>query len=181
MDLPLFERYPERILCRYCNADLAERKWNFQPIVSALNLIIQRRASTEAARIGFNRYFFPAEQDRQNRLSQMLLAFKGFYSSVRPSLGRVVLNVNACMTSFYVSGTLPEAISRFQQRTQGALPSNFPKNVRIVTNFLGYSRTYTLFEILGARGPRDVTFECLRYNPPTTTVADYFLRGRLRV
>ena len=181
MDLPLFERHPERTPCRYCNADLAERKWNFQPFVSALNLIIQRRASTEAIRAGLNRYFFPAEQDRQNGLSQMFFAFKGFYSSARPSLGRVVLNVNVCMTPFYVSGTLLEAISRFQQRTQGALPSHFPKKVKIVTNYLGYSRTYTLTEVLGARGPRDVTFECSKYNPPKTTVADYFLRGRHHV
>ena len=177
MDLPLFERHPERILCRYCNADLAERKWNFQPFVSALNLIIQRRASTEAARIGFNRYFFPPEQDRQNGLSEMFFALKGFQSFARPSLGRVVLNVNVCMIPFYVSGTLLEAISRFQQRTQGALPSHFPKKVKIITNYLGYSRTYTLTEVLGARGPRDVTIN----NSSATTVADHFLRGRLRV
>ena len=154
------------------------RKWDFQPFVSALNLIIQKRASTQAMRAGKNRYFFPAEQDRQNNLSQMLYAFKGFYSSARPSLGQVVLNVNVCMTPFYVSGTLMEAISKFQDRTQGAVPSDFPSRVKIVTNHLGYNRTYTLTEVLGAPGPENVYFDCSKYKPQKTSIANYFLKGR---
>lgn len=163
---------------RYCNADLTKRKWDFQPFVSALNLIIQKRASNLAIRAGKNRYFFPAEQDRQSTLSPMLFAFKGFYSSARPSLGQVVLNVNVCMTPFYVSGTLMDAISRFMDRTQGAVPSQFPSKVKVVTNHLGYNRTWTLAEVLGAPGPGDVTFECSKYKPQKTTVAAYFLRGK---
>lgn len=175
----LLQRRAYSIPYRFCNADLAERDWDFQPFLSALNLIIQKRASTVAIRAGKNRYFFPAEQDPQNGLSQMLVAFKGFYSSARPSLGKVVLNVNVCMTPFYVSGTLMEAISNFQQRTQGALPSAFPSKVKVVTNHLGYSRTHTLTEVLGEAGPEAVFFECSKYNPPKTSVANYFLRGRL--
>ena len=177
MSSPL-QRYADRILCRYCNADLTKRRWDFQPFVSALNLIIQKRASTIAARAGKNRYFFPGEQDPQNGLSPMLVAFKGFYSSARPSLGQVVLNVNVCMTPFYISGTLMEAIARFQDRTQGALPSHFPSKVKIVTNHLGYNRTYRLTEVLGAPGPEAVTFECSKYDPPKTTIANYFRRGK---
>ena len=154
------------------------RTWDFQPFVSALNLIIQKRASVEAIRAGKNRYFFPAEQDRQNGLSPLLFAFKGFYSSARPSLGQVVLNVNVCMTPFYLSGTLMDAISKFQQRTQGAVPSDFPSRVRIVTDHLGYNRTYTLTEVLGAPGPEAVTFECSKYSPQKTTVANYFFKGK---
>jgi len=172
------QRHADFVLHRYCSADLNERKWDFQPFVSALNLIIQKRASTIAIRAGQNRYFFPAEQDRQNGLSQMLLAFKGFYSSARPSLGQVVLNVNVCMTPFYVSGTLMDAISRFQERTQGAVPSDFPSRVKVVTNHLGYNRTYTLTEVLGVQGPAAISFDCSKYNPPKTTVANYFLKGK---
>lgn len=147
--------------------------------MSALNLIIQRRASTAAIRAGESRYFFPDEQDRQNRvLSQLFFAFKGFYSSARPSLGRIVLNVNVCMTPFYISGTLMEAINRFQQRTQGALPSDFPRRVKLVTNHTGYNRTWTLTEIRGERGPKDVFFDCSKYTPQRTSVADYFSRGK---
>lgn len=164
-------------LDRYCHADLAERKWDFQPFMSALNLIIQRRASTVAIRAGESRYFFPAEQDRQNCvLSQLFFAFKGFYSSARPSLGRIVLNVNVCMTPFYISGTLVEAINRFQQRTQGALPSDFPRRVKLVTKHTGHNRTWTLTEVRGERGPRDVFFDCSKYTPQRTSVANYFAR-----
>jgi eukaryotic translation initiation factor 2C len=164
---------------RYCHADLTERKWDFQPFVSALNLIIQKRASTEAIRAGKNRYFFPGEQDRQSHgLSPMFIAFQGFYSSARPSLGRVVLNVNVSMTPFYISGTLLDAIARFQQRTQGALPSKFPGKVKLVTNHTGYNKTWTLTEILGAPGPGHVYFECSKYTPKKTSVANYFLKGK---
>lgn len=108
----------------------------------------------------------------------MLIAFKGFYSSARPSLGQVVLNVNVCMTPFYVSGTLMDAISKFQERTQGALPSDFPSRVKVVTNHLGYNRTYSLAEVLGAPGPEAVTFDCSKYSPPKTTIANYFWKGK---
>lgn len=157
---------------------MSQRKWDFLPFTSALNLIIQKRASAEAIRAGKNRYFFPAEQDRQNGLSQMLFAFKGFYSSARPSLGRVVLNVNVCMTPFYITGTLMDAISKFQDRTQGAVPTSFPSKVKVATNHLGYNRTYTLTEVLGEPGPEAVFFECSKYNPPRTSVANYFLKGK---
>lgn len=173
-----FTAYADPSLYRYCNADLNKRGWDFQPFVSALNLIIQKRASSVATRSGKNRYFFPAEQDRQNGLSEMFLAFKGFYSSARPSLGQVVLNVNVCMTPFYVSGTLLDAISSFQRRTQGALPTDFPSKAKIVTKHLGYNKTYTLTEVLGAPGPEAVFFECSKYKPPRTSVADYFWRGK---
>ena len=82
------------------------------------------------------------------------------------------------MTPFYVSGTLVEAISRFQQRTQGALPSDFPNKVKLVTKHLGYNKTYTLSEIRGEQGPAHVFFNCSKYTPPRTSVADYFWRGK---
>jgi len=163
---------------RYCNADLTKREWDFQPFISALNLIVQRHASNVAIRSGKNRYFFPAEQDRQNGLSQMFLAFKGFYSSARPSLGQVVLNVNVCMTPFYIAGTLMDAINKFQERTQGAVPSDFPSKVKVVTTHLGYNRTYTLTEVLGAAGPEAVHFDCSEYKQPKMSVAAYFLRSK---
>ena len=174
----LLQHHVNLILYRYCNADLTKKRWDFQPFVSALNLIIQKRASNVAIRAGKNRYFFPQEQNRQNDLSQMLIAFKGFYSSARPSLGQVVLNVNVCMTPFYISGTLMDAIARFQDRTQGALPSHFPSRVKIVTNHLGYNRTYTLHDVRGDPGPEAVFFECSKYNPKKTSVANYFQRGK---
>ena len=170
--------HSDHVSYRFCNADLAERKWDFQPFASALNLIIQKRASTQAMGASKNRYFFPAEQDRQNGLSRMFFAFKGFYSSARPSLGQVVLNVNVCMTPFYLAGTLMEAISKFQDRTQGAVPSDFPSKVKIVTSYLGYNKKHTLTEVLGAPGPQAVHFDCSKYNPQKTSVAKYFLRGR---
>ena len=79
------------------------------------------------------------------------------------------------MTPFYVSGSLLDAISKFQQRTQGALPSKFPEKVKIVTRHLGYAKIHTLSGILA--GPRQVFFNCSKYTPPKTSVADYFLRG----
>ena len=148
-------------------------------MVSALNLIVRKRASAVAVRGGYNRYFFPEGQPvHQFRLSQMLYAVRGFSLSIRPSLGQVVLNVNACMTPFYVPGTLMEAISRFQDRTQGALPSKFPSRVKIVTSHLGYNRTYTLTEVLGAPGPGDVFFDLPGNNPTRTSVANYFRIGK---
>jgi len=174
----LLQPHANHTLYSYCNADLAKRKWDFQPFVSALNLIVQRHASNVAIRSGKNRYFFPAEQDRQNGLSPMFLAFKGFYSSARPSLGQVVLNVNVCMTPFYVAGTLMDAITKFQERTQGAVPSDFPSKVKVVTTHLGYNRTYTLTEVLGAGGPGDVFFDRKEKNQPKISVADYFLRSK---
>lgn len=110
----------------------------------------------------------------------MFFAFKGFYSAARPSLGRVVLNVNVCMTPFYVSGSLMEAISRFQQRTQGALPSDFPGKVKLLTTYLGYKKIYTLSEILGVPGPADVFFDFSQFTPQRTSVANFFQHSKPR-
>ena len=82
------------------------------------------------------------------------------------------------MTPFYISGSLTGAISKFRRGTQGALPSKFLKKVKLVTKHLGYNKIHTLSEILGAQGPAQVFFDCSKYKPQKTSVANYFLRGK---
>ncbi|KAI0917033.1 hypothetical protein AcW2_007273 [Taiwanofungus camphoratus] len=139
------------------------------PLISALNLVLQQHANKTGIRVGRNRYFSPSSEWRPLALG--LEAWKGFFMSVRPAYKQLMVNINVCMTAFYVPGNLADAMRAFAQQS-GRMPTEFSQKLKISTSHLGYTRKRTIFRIMD-KNARDMTFDCAELGG-TVTVERYF-------
>ena len=73
--------------------DGKSQDYDFLPLVSALNLVLQQKASRTGIRVGKNRYFFPSSAQKV-RLEPGVEAIQGFYASVRPTYKELMVNVS---------------------------------------------------------------------------------------
>ncbi|KAG8855769.1 hypothetical protein FRB91_001714, partial [Serendipita sp. 411] len=158
-------------LTQHVGGDLANKDIDINPIVSAINLIIQMQSSRTGIRVGRNRHFFgPPVQSIGNGVE----AWRGYYASVRPAWNTMMVNINVCMTAFVESKNLGTAIAQFMQGSYGAVPTlsrMFQKsNLKVKTLHLGYRKPVRA--ILG-KTPDQQTFECKEMGG-TVTVAEYF-------
>lgn len=120
------------------------RKLDTQPVISALNLILQQYASRRGVRVGKNKYFFPSSSEHHT-LSLGVEAFRGFFMSVRPTYKQLMVNINVCMTAFYVPGNLAQAMLAFLRQSSGGMPQSFADKLKVSTKHLGYTRKHTIF------------------------------------
>src|ERR1700744_6633502 len=92
-------------------------------MLSALNLILsshpRRTQPGGGVMVGRNRFFFPSTMDPAP-LGGALEAWKGFYSSVRPSFKHPMVNVNVATTAFYTPGNRADSMNAFAQASVGA-------------------------------------------------------------
>ena len=161
-----------------------ERDFDTLPHISALNLIVQKHAAKNGVRVGGDderdekkrqgksKYFFPSEEERFS-LMLGLEAVRGFYVSIRPNFKQLMVNINACMTAFYVPGNLADAMLAFENQTR-TLPREFFERLKIVTTHLGYRKKKTIFRIMSTT-PRTQKFKHSEYGE--VTVEAYFKRG----
>ena len=75
--------------------------------IQALNIILAKPPSQDPRLIPGKSKFFISESKPSMNLSRGLVAFQGYYTSIRPSVGRVLCNVNVCYTAFYRYGLEP--------------------------------------------------------------------------
>jgi len=78
------------------------RGYDILPVVSALNIILAahpNRSGGPGVMVGRNRFFF-ATALAPSDLGGGLEAWKGFYSSIRPSHNQLMVNVNGQFFSF---------------------------------------------------------------------------------
>ncbi|KAI0338704.1 Piwi-domain-containing protein [Trametopsis cervina] len=149
-----------------------QKDYDGGPIVSALNMIIQKHANQAGAvRVGQNKYFFLTGQSFGLDLG--LEARRGYFMSVRPAFTKLMVNINVAMTAFYSPGNLAEAMIQFRNVT-GAIPNKFFEKLRIVTTHLGYPRKRPLFQIM-QKTSRKQTFPCEELGG-TVSVEQYFQR-----
>jgi hypothetical protein len=83
-------------LLSYLEGAAQYRDYDILPIISALNLILSahpNRSGGSGVMVGRNRYFFAGAEPPVS-LGGGLEAWKGFYSSVRPSHNQLMVNVN---------------------------------------------------------------------------------------
>ncbi|THH12645.1 hypothetical protein EW146_g7502 [Bondarzewia mesenterica] len=150
------------------------RNYDILPVVAALNLILaahpNRTQTGGGVMVGRNRYFFPSASPPVP-LGGALEAWRGFYSSVRPSFKSLMVNVNVCTTAFYSEGNLAEAMMEFEHASFGARMQVFAKGVRIKTTHLGYRKTV---KSVAKITPKQHTFKTEEYG--TVNVEDYFRR-----
>ncbi|EJD00490.1 Piwi-domain-containing protein [Fomitiporia mediterranea MF3/22] len=163
-------------LDRYLQGDDAQ--YNASDIISAFNLVTSFHADRTGILCGKNRYFFPPDVLKESpfALGDGLEAWKGFFSSVRPVYKSLMVNVNVCMSAFYIPHSkLSDAILEFQRRSRGAgAPRNLDGGVRVTTTHLGYRKKNKLAGF-GPHSARKTIFQCDEYGGKIS-VEQYFQR-----
>ncbi|KAI6123475.1 Piwi-domain-containing protein [Pisolithus croceorrhizus] len=166
----------------FLNGETSHRDYDFSLVVAAYNLVLQSHAAHNGVRVksgrdgGGSRYFFsPSPGERFDLSSPGVVAWKGFFMSARPVYKQLMVNIGVCMTPFYESGSLADAILQFQGRSQGAVPQRFAQRLKVTTAHLGYKSTKVLHKITG-KSARDTFFSCDEFKNPKMSVEDYFKR-----
>ncbi|ESK90163.1 argonaute-like protein [Moniliophthora roreri MCA 2997] len=159
---------------QYVRGQPQYKDYDIMPILSALNLILAAhptRSTGGGVMVGRNRFFFPTVMQATD-LGGGLEAFRGFYSSVRPTHNQLMVNVNVCTTAFYKPVNLADGLTEFMNASFGARPNAFLKGVRVRTTHLGYKKTIKGMSNLSAREHR---FYCEEFGSEVT-VEEYFKR-----
>ncbi|KAG7450179.1 argonaute-like protein [Guyanagaster necrorhizus] len=163
-------------LINYLAGQPQYRGYDILPIISALNIVLaahpNRTSQGGGVLVGRNRFFFATAAAPPVPLGGGLQAWRGFYSSVRPSHNQLMVNVNVCTTAFYVPGNLAEAMVTFNNASFGARYTAFVKGVRVKTTHLGYKKTVKSVSNLL---PKQHTFDCEELGGKVN-VEQYFLK-----
>ncbi|KAH8986358.1 Piwi-domain-containing protein [Lactarius akahatsu] len=140
---------PTAPLKRFQDGDVKniDKAKEIDPLISALNLIMQRQAAQHGA-------------------------LMGFYSSVRPVHKQLMVNVNVCMAAFYEPGKLSDALHAFRSRSRGAIPQDFLAKVKVSTNYRGYKCVRAIFRISDVSAKKQ-KFSSKEYGRKVT-VEEYF-------
>ncbi|KAK4696440.1 hypothetical protein P7C71_g1473, partial [Lecanoromycetidae sp. Uapishka_2] len=106
--------------------------------IQALNIIVAKTPNfdPEIYQSGKNKFFsYPSDQTKYINLGQGLIAVRGYYSSVRTSTSRILLNLNAQVSPFYPAGPLLDLINRHGNEDGPALES-FLHLLRVKTSYI---------------------------------------------
>ncbi|KAG2050097.1 Piwi-domain-containing protein [Suillus hirtellus] len=164
-------------LTKYLSGDIASRDYDSQPLIAAMNLVLQTHASRTGVRVGKNRYFFPSQE--RFELALGVEAWKGFFTSARPVYKELMVNVGVCMTAFYKPGNLADAILEFNRSSNGAMLQRFTQKLKVTTSHLGYKQKKPIKKIMPTTA-RQTTFNCEEYNGKIS-VEEYFKRKYPRI
>ena len=88
-----------------------------------------------------------------------LEARRGYFMSVRPTFGTLMVNINTVHGAFYtseVSGNLAQAMQNIG-RQFGFVPAELFAKLRIFTRYRGYVKKHTIFRVL-REPPSKITF-----------------------
>lgn len=86
-------------LNRYLEGRPDYKTYDPLPILSALNLVVQRASARNGVRAGNGRFFF--SELGKFRLGTGIEGWKGFFLSVRPGFKQLYVNVYAAFTVFF--------------------------------------------------------------------------------
>ncbi|KAI0078016.1 Piwi-domain-containing protein [Panus rudis PR-1116 ss-1] len=159
-------------LTQYMSGKPQHRDVDTGPAVAALNLILQQHANRTGVRVGKNKYFLPSSNE-VFPLTLGLEARRGYFLSVRPMYKQLTVNINVCMTAFYIPGNLADAMLAFRNQTHGGMPREFSDKLKVVTRHLGYPKKHTVQRLAGSA--RKEKFYCDEYKE-TITVEEFFKR-----
>ncbi len=122
-----------------------------ETVVTALNILLAHKPNQAEDVVNISRNsFFNTTAEEREALTGGLEAYIGFTRSVKLATDRLLLNVNATASAFYVPGTLeglmiqafrPHNQIRFEDRV---LVTKFIKGLRVVALY-GKKRVYTVF------------------------------------
>ena len=142
------------------------------PVITSLNRVVQQHATRVGVRVGKNKFFIPTS-NTVFPLTLGLEARQGFFVSVRPMYKQLMVNVNACMSAFYLPGNLADAMRAFQRQSYGGMPNDFAEGLKVITRHLGYPKKST-FARIGRDSASRTKFKLDDGKGPEITVAAFF-------
>ncbi|KAI5797530.1 Piwi domain-containing protein [Peziza echinospora] len=121
-------------------------------ITRALNIILAKFPSSSVRQdrqiVNFGQSKFFIIERAENDLGTGLVAYRGYYSSVRPSFGKVLCNINVCMAAFFKVQKLSDLMNDvFKGRggaPAGGINKKSLKGLRVKTTYLGRPKTIIL-------------------------------------
>lgn len=78
--------------------------FNFDPIATALNTVISKSLTDDVFQLSANKFFLKsgyAPLTTHNGIGRALCTIRGYFYTIKPGMGKVLLNVNAATSAFY--------------------------------------------------------------------------------
>ena len=144
-------------------------------MLSAFNIILAKYPSQHGIMVGRNKWFFPTPSSAAP-LGGGLEAYRGFYSSVRPSFQQLMVNVNVATTAFYRPGNLAELFFEFGPAGGNRL-SAFVYHLRIEMNHTGRKMRKAIKGVRLQTNASTYMFKCDEYDGANISVENYFKRS----
>ena len=107
--------------------------------IAALNLLVTHTANSRSGITHGNKKFYQyplSPQSNAKDLGTSLLALRGFFTSVRTSTLRPLININVGTSAFYPTGNLAELMVKKESIDRRNVNSSFVHNLRIHTCYL---------------------------------------------
>ena len=142
-------------------------------LVQALNIIMKYGPSKDSSLVvgGDNSKFFPLLGE-SSELRACVIALKGYYTSVRTSTARLLINLNVCTSAFYQEGRVDAAMRKLgvdadtAMKEEGENAEIFLKKLRVYTRYMGSMRFKTIYGFRpGKDGKIFLTADTARFTP----------------
>jgi eukaryotic translation initiation factor 2C len=147
-------------MCSYLAGSPQYHNHELLTFISTLNIIFAAHPnctqSGAGVAVGQNGYFFPTVA-QSAPLGDGLEAWRGFYSSVRPSFKQLMANVNVCTAAFYFKENLADIMLACANTSSGARMIDFVEGIRVKTDYSNNLNTVKGFAEVTAR---QYTFYC---------------------
>ncbi|KDR79292.1 hypothetical protein GALMADRAFT_137154 [Galerina marginata CBS 339.88] len=137
----------------HLEGELQYRDYDITPAISVLNIILAahpNRSGGGGILVGRNRFFFRTA-NQPFSLGGSLEAWKGYYSSVRPTHNQLMANVNVCNMAFYTPGNLATSMIAFANSSPNATHSAFVKEVKVKMTHRRFQGTVKKLHNMNAR------------------------------
>ena len=134
---------------RYVKSDTGDDGWNpltwnqqaddnspnKDTVINALNIVISKCFEGGVFRLGANKFFI--EAGNVPLVGSPLSTIRGYFYSIRPGMGHILLNVNACTSAFLQPVTLDVLMSTANQKLFGKDHPSFLTGLRV---YIDYTR-----------------------------------------
>jgi eukaryotic translation initiation factor 2C len=144
-------------------------------MLSAFNILLSKYPSQHGIQVGRNKWFFPSSSQPAD-LRGGLIAYRGFYSSVRPSFQQLMVNVNVATTAFYQTGNLVNLFHLFGP-AGGHQLGGFIRHLRIEMTHTGRRMRKVIKGVKLGTSARAYKFKCDEFEGQEITVETYFKRS----
>jgi eukaryotic translation initiation factor 2C len=127
-------------LQRYVKSDPGDGNWNpltwnKDTVLNALNIVISKCLGDGVVRLGANKFFIEAGNTPLG--ISPLTAIRGYFYSIQPGMGDILLNVNACTSAFLKPVTLDVLLNNQSKTLFGRDWPSFLIGLRV---YIDYSR-----------------------------------------
>ncbi|KAF2710115.1 Piwi-domain-containing protein [Pleomassaria siparia CBS 279.74] len=165
-------------------------RFDFSVVVNALNVVVAKNMTNDVFQLGANKFFVKSGYES---LSKSLCTMRGYFYTIRPGMGTMLLSVNAATSAFYQpilvsefmgDDTFPSYERESALKTKKVyivhtrlVPSGADKVMRERTVFLNtlHKRVKSVFSF--GKPIRDLSFFDRSRDPPgNTRVIDHMLR-----